>query len=452
MYAPHAPYPGGPPINYQHLVPPPPPISIHTHFSPKFVQIVHYLEYRSQSYPFVDAGDGRRDLWNTIIHKCLTSRRSRCEKPRINPNSPVELECITVTGLHGLQLRISDFYSALGLIITETDPYPYNGTETSLQKDEIHMKMLATYTKWISISGVYFNAPKDGVPSATCIMYVKTSTQAVPILSTSEEPQADGPPVPQTHFIPAALFPNLSAMLKDEALKVQQENLQGFMRGLEFLGIAPLVRMGWGSHFGHCAEALALLYLLDPDTASRCVIDGVATKVSYIHTMNEYNLQQFRKKVTPACANCRYIFRAINEAMGSTRSNGARAFSYNDRAEQDPTKRRYTTVPTSVECDRRTCHNVPAQRSWECPHCNLVWYCSKECMEEDWRTHAPACPRFRRCLVCKKPAHKDCGKCSQMGRLIPVRYCTVEHQREDWPRHKLWCKHYHNRGPPAEMF
>ncbi|KAJ7130291.1 hypothetical protein C8R44DRAFT_905683 [Mycena epipterygia] len=223
-------------------------------------------QYRSKSRPFIDVDDGRRDLWTTIISRCIRAKRSRLYKPVNHPGAPLELEYITVTGLHGLKLRISDFYSAMGLVITDTDPYPYQSdptkrVETTDEKDELHMRMLATYSKWITIAARnHFNDPGDAIPSTACVMYVKTPSSVRPVLSMSADEvpqvstQSPGP------YYAAAVFPNLSGALKNLALQLQQQNLQGFKKELEFLGISPQELAGFDDwHFGHCSEILALL-------------------------------------------------------------------------------------------------------------------------------------------------------------------------------------------------
>ncbi|KAJ7510508.1 hypothetical protein B0H11DRAFT_1191941 [Mycena galericulata] len=448
MYSPRP----GPPITYEH--PPHPPISIHTHFNPYFEQIVHYLESRSKSRPFVDA-DGRRNLWDTVLRRTLRLKQSRCMKQQSQTaNSAPELEYITVTGIYGIQLRISDFYSAMGLVITDTDPYPYTGRESRNEKDEIHLKMLATYTRWIDIAAqAHFNAHGDHIPSTACIMYMKNPTPipnqpAAPILSTSGPDPGTG--TPAQHFIPAAVFPSLSGLLKNEALKIQKQNLQGFLDGLQFLGMSPQELRGFEVHFGHCAEALALLYMFDPE-AVRCYLHGIATDVAPIRGMTSYNPQHFRMRLKKACLNCQYVIRVLNDAKGSQRAGGELPFTYSDRAEPNPDQRRHTVVPNSVKCFRYKCNNTSV-RSEECPYCRTAWYCSKTCRDSDWKYHGHGCARFKRCAKCLLPqADRACQGCLRVGR-IPARYCTDAHRLEDWPSHQQWCQDLRNNGPPPQLW
>ncbi|KAJ6544659.1 hypothetical protein DFH09DRAFT_1088524 [Mycena vulgaris] len=301
MYAPAS---GGPPIHYQY--PAARRISIHTWFGQnpgsgeprseeswdKFHGRWPDLGSEVRTVPRLLGGPDRSSNRKLLLrvapnpaslyrsekeegrHHSKTSRSMKA-KTAYNAHLSPELEYITVAGIHGLKMRISDFYSAMGLIITETDPYPYTGKETPLQKDAMHLKMLATYSKWVDIAAKeHFNAYGDDGPSTACIVYVRTAvtsaayptatatTVTSPILSTAD-------PAPKTNFIPAAVFPSLSGALKHDALRLQQENLQGFLEQLEIIGVSPQELAGFQVHFGHCAEALALLYLQNLHSKTR---------------------------------------------------------------------------------------------------------------------------------------------------------------------------------------
>jgi len=43
------------------------------------------------------------------------------------------------------------------------------------------------------------------------------------------------------------------------------------------------------------------------------------------------------------------------------------------------------------------------------------------------------------CMLCDQPGFKVCAGCSKVG------YCSKEHQREDWPKHKLICAQKHKQ-------
>ncbi|KAJ6492783.1 hypothetical protein C8R47DRAFT_1270101 [Mycena vitilis] len=99
-------------------------ISIHTDFSPTVNEIIHYMGHRLQSSqyrPTRQGSDRRSDLWNVVIKPCLNDKTSRLLR-----DNGTTANYVTITGTHGLKLRISDVYSALGYVITETDPYTYS--------------------------------------------------------------------------------------------------------------------------------------------------------------------------------------------------------------------------------------------------------------------------------------------------------------------------------------
>jgi hypothetical protein len=48
----------------------------------------------------------------------------------------------------------------------------------------------------------------------------------------------------------------------------------------------------------------------------------------------------------------------------------------------------------------------------------------------------------RPCAICAHPATRKCGGCKT------VHYCSQEHQRQGWPKHKGLCKIYQMENPP----
>ncbi|KAJ7163906.1 hypothetical protein C8R43DRAFT_257579 [Mycena crocata] len=397
-------------------------ISIHRHFSPTWLEIRYYLEKRSRSYLFVNAAGGREHLWG-LIRKCIASRTTRCLKSSAqHTNSEPELEYVTVTGMHGLKLRISDVHASLGLLITETDPLPVVNGESQNDVKEKHLKMLATYTKWIDIAQAWFTGdPSDVAPSTACLMYTKTTTRVPEIVLTTGGIQR-----PAYSYVPIAVFPNLSAHLKSAALKLQQENLQGFKDGLAFAGLSPQELAGYDVLFGHCAELLALLYMLDPDSESRVYLNGVTTQVAPIRGMSVYRADLFKSKLKLACANCQYVIRSINDAMGKIREGGIHAFQYSDKASEYSSTRRATSVPHTVTCARDKC-KAQSSPSNECPNCRMLWYCSPACRQNDAPSHAFSCAGQRKCPVCGRAGSRTCNKCPPIHGRVPTRFCDDYH-------------------------
>ena len=101
----------------------------------------------------------------------------------------------------------------------------------------------------------------------------------------------------------------------------------------------------------------------------------------------------------------------------------------------------------------------------ECTECRAKGYCSEQCQQDDWFTHASTCrivsahrrktkklkkkrkklekklkemkrsgytPRPDLCL-CGKDAEYECSECGQQG------YCSKRCQEEDWELHQLFC-------------
>ncbi|KAJ7746320.1 hypothetical protein B0H16DRAFT_1557021 [Mycena metata] len=409
-------------------------ISIFRDFAPTALQIYWYMEERCVSQPFLSAVQDDRHRIKAFLAKCISKRTSRTMRATgrsgLDGRPEMELDYLTLTGLHGLTLRISDIYSLLGFIITETEPYPENPGETTAQKDANHLAILAHYTKWIDIlaNSGWWNGT-DSFPSSTCIMWVRTAVNS-----------AEGT------FIPMAVFPNLSGSHKYEALHLQQQNIQGFINGLKINGVSPRVLEGVASHFGHCAEILALLYMLDPLTASQCFLRGAAAETAPLHAAKIYDPEQFRKKMKKACANCQYMLRRINEKMGK-RAGDSNALQYYDMVHHK------SFVPPGPEvCARRACPNQ-AWSNYECSWCRVTWYCSSNCKKLDAPEHDKICvgARWKKCNACGNPGKSFCGGCQKVEGRIPAMYCQRACQVTHWPKHKAWCENRFNVGGPPGM-
>ncbi|KAJ7108052.1 hypothetical protein C8R43DRAFT_962967 [Mycena crocata] len=145
---------------------------------------------------------------------------------------------------------ISDFYTVLGLVITETDPYPYHRDLTVEQLDEIHRKILAHYAKWINIVQPFFNAdPDDVMPTVALPLLLVPPTSSTNI------------PAHETIQRPMVVFPNLSGASKSQGHKLQMQNLNGLIESFKFSGKLSPLQLQWLQHqFTHCAETLGWLY------------------------------------------------------------------------------------------------------------------------------------------------------------------------------------------------
>ncbi|KAJ7703915.1 hypothetical protein B0H17DRAFT_1228098 [Mycena rosella] len=303
-----------------------PPISIHTDFAPSYTQIFHYLEYRLKSHPFSQIDDRRRTLWQLVVGPCLGQRRSRVDRERGNA-----AEHVTITGMHGLKLRISDIYSALGFTITETDPYPYTNKETPQELDDIHRRILAHYAKWVNVMSDYFDDRADQMPTTVCIMFKTTHTPLLLAPPNAIPSQSLATPGPRTHM---AVFSNLPMNDKEKGLKLQKQNLEGLIKHLTFSGKLSPMELRWiAIQFGHCAETLGWLYLLDPEVLQQCFLNGMAVPTAAFRAATRYSKTTTLGVLKGPCPNCRYVIKMINECMMAVRPEQTQAaFRYGDRA------------------------------------------------------------------------------------------------------------------------
>ncbi|KAF7302050.1 hypothetical protein MIND_00771500 [Mycena indigotica] len=136
-------------------------VSIHDplSFDAKAEQIVNYIHARC---PLL-SGTGAKELI-AFIGKCLREKQTRCKKSGV-------LVSIRVFGRFQCEITISDLYNAIAFLISETDPYPYVGTESVETLQCIHRQILAHYTKWnYTLFKALFH--REGfMPMTTCIMY-----------------------------------------------------------------------------------------------------------------------------------------------------------------------------------------------------------------------------------------------------------------------------------------
>ncbi|KAJ7748075.1 hypothetical protein B0H16DRAFT_1849700 [Mycena metata] len=334
---------------YQGAAPPPRVISIHKHFDPTVDEIIHYMELKSHLFNDPE----KAKLWDTVIKPCLDAERSR-----LVPRNTGVAEHVTVPGTYDLKMRISDIYSALGYIVTETDRYQY--TEQDLKDParltQIHHKILGHFGKWVNILSSKFEQPDDAMPSTVCIMF--------------------GPPTnpsSSTQPLLMAVFPNLSGASKKEGLKLQQDNLDGITSGLAFSNkLSPREKLWVEQAFGHCSETLGWLYLIDPHAViPPCLLYGLTVKTAIFRWMERYSVTQMKADLRSPCQNCISVIKNINEALQSASPHSSATFRYTDQTPLYTAGARVgITTAGAVE----------------------------KCRKEEWnRKHYKLCPHFRFC-------------------------------------------------------
>ena|SRR3990167_4984008 len=94
------------------------------------------------------------------------------------------------------------------------------------------------------------------------------------------------------------------------------------------------------------------------------------------------------------------------------------------------------------------CQVCGADATKKCSICKTTYYCTVNHQKSDWIKHKKECkvlpektssdsphePKINNlCYVCEAPATKRCSNCKS------IFYCTQEHQHSDWARHKLDC-------------
>ncbi|KAJ7038951.1 hypothetical protein C8F04DRAFT_1088044 [Mycena alexandri] len=388
------------------------------------MEILHYMESRLKSLPFGEDTEKAR-LWKTIVQPCTVARTSRLLR------TTGVAEHVTVPGAHGLQLRISDVYSALGYIITETDRRSYSAEELENpgKLNDIHHKILAHFGKWVNILATHFDEdPNDTMPTTVCIMFGNTT-----------DPLSSAPPMLM------AVFPNLSGAFKDEGLKLQKDNLDGIKPGLRFSNkLSPEQKKWLEKAFGHCSETLGWLYLIDPQAViPECFLYGLTVMTSVFRSMTRYSVSKTKAALRSPCPNCIYTIRSINEALQSGRAFAA--FRYSDQTPVYTDNARVgiiTPGPQGSVCARRGCGNT-ATSEFRC-YCRILWFCSQNCYNEEWARHCKSCPHFQ---FCSWPEYRSptsaklpcAGPCSSRPGKVPARYCNPDHRDKDLAAHQSWC-------------
>nr|GAT59697.1 predicted protein [Mycena chlorophos] len=160
--------PPGPPGPSQHAL-----ISIHhdTNFALSAAGIEQYMKQRVKLLSDVIAGQQLEQF----IHAAFRTKHTRVVEEQRDTRRPSRrLLSIEVTGSFGLKFRISDIYTLLGYLISETDRYSYTGNEENDQLCLIHLKILAFYERWIrQLAQQLISDPSEVAPNTACVMYRK---------------------------------------------------------------------------------------------------------------------------------------------------------------------------------------------------------------------------------------------------------------------------------------
>ncbi|KZP11642.1 hypothetical protein FIBSPDRAFT_1050572 [Athelia psychrophila] len=251
-------------------------------------EIQSYLEYHCLHSPF-NAGVQNRQamlqLYTNIIAPCREN-----SSPFVSVASqPGTLEYLTVSNGHGSQIPITDFYTAMGWIISIVEPHP--PTRAGYQQ------LLATYARWCHTAWRAL-FPRTCVPTTASIKVV-----SLPALSASTSPHGPGP---GAAFWLSTSLPH--AALKEAARAVREQHMHALFGPLPAAPIwAHAVRHGgaWGRvKWGHCAETLTTMcaYFRVPPPALVC---GVAIKLKPVARAPAYSAAVFSAAALGACDNCK---------------------------------------------------------------------------------------------------------------------------------------------------
>ncbi|KAK7017345.1 hypothetical protein R3P38DRAFT_3201798 [Favolaschia claudopus] len=400
--------------------------------------IAKYAETRAKSPRF--SGDpARRSVVETLLLPCFNAGTSRLP----SESDPDAVVSVTVTLPNGVRAEIGDFYSALGLIITETDPILFAGRESPSDADVklAVEKMLVTFGRWMSICAKRF---REVPPTTACVMYMGKSLAAIrPSTSSS----------PYTYQLRVAIFPNLVHGPYYEAGRaIQKSNINNAFRGgPKFEGKSPMQLKGTGIQFADCSETLALLCMFVRNPQSE-------TYYLYGLTIDVDQLIHGRKAkgplsksacgnsfFKPACDNCEYVLHAFAMCLAVPGSQEKLGFYYCDLARPGE-----DNLPGGVLCS--DCGKKFTQQQFECPNCRIRWWCSQECKTRSLGAHVVRCPHFYVCTKCGTTEHASyvCVECLQVDGRIPAHYCGKDgqsaHKAADLGNHRPWCEDANNKG------
>ncbi len=107
-----------------------------------------------------------------------------------------------------------------------------------------------------------------------------------------------------------------------------------------------------------------------------------------------------------------------------------------------------TSAGETLTCS--SCHKQSTSLK-ACKGCQRAQYCNKDCQTKHWREHKKTCLQYKGTVsssATSKPQDATPTHCSSCSKISPslkkcrchlVQYCSVECQRNDWPRHRDEC-------------
>ncbi|KAK7017340.1 hypothetical protein R3P38DRAFT_1322675 [Favolaschia claudopus] len=387
--------------------------------------IVNYMKCRVEATPFTD--DVARRTLLDIVRRCVEEKKSRV----LSNSDPETVASVTVTTRNGVRLEFCDFYSLLGLVITETDPVVFHESPAWKEIDLAHHRMLYAFARWMDICARKLF--RETAPPTACL---------IPQSSIAG---------PYKYWLRTAIFPNLAKRHHHAAGRlIQQTNLRNFMpNGPDFGGKSPLQLIGKNIQFADCSETLPLIYLLNPrPTKNKLYLMGMTIDVAKaILRVPHFDRNAVHVLLKPACDNCSYTIRAIGTHLRVPDAPNSLPLYYRDLALPSNAD----SLPVKPNC--WPCPTKLAHQEFECRNCRWRWWCSQECKTENLSQHLVTCRHFHVCTKCGTADHANsvCEECVKVNGRIPAHYCGGKdgpsaHKAADRENHRPWCDDANNKG------
>ncbi|KAF7292965.1 hypothetical protein MIND_01195700 [Mycena indigotica] len=433
------------------LLEPPPqfkplePISIHHNYAPSINEIHYYINYHLGQTPFLSHLPKNKVHLRYFIQYCMSARTIRRYLPAYGKTEK-ELECVEVESPDGRRFKIFDFYAALGFIISECELRDFKSGSSidSIETRDAYKKILAYYIRWIAVLKPMYS--DDAAPATAIIGY-----------------RGNSPSNSGSSLIISALFPTRPSEYNralSAAYQVPAKENQNSLFGVH-PEHGPLYFENKNSDNGHCCEISMLCYVLPTSAVDPVTVYGLAVDIRKASTKtkltSEYNAVAFEDCLRGPCDNCKAMFRIINNAMRtdpSYRGGMAQAFTYYDRATQQPTGSwpdLNARHPTTASQRCINCQVRPNVETFACV-CQYVAYCCAPCKSAHRAQHARMCGYYNVCWLPRCTQRLGggvvkCKKCETVPNRLQAKYCCRDHAKEDGPSHYQWCKDVRNLVP-----